>query len=145
VSPAVGDTAQLLDIQMHQVPGCGALVAARHRPAHRQASVLVQMTQQGHSVPAQHCLHRRTPQMKMRRNTVRPPLAAKPHLDDAPLAPLRQPIGAAMGQLERSIMADWPPARYRSAHFLAVATHIADAETHFEGSVVIAPLPPQRQ
>jgi hypothetical protein len=35
--------------------------------------------------------------MKMRRNTVRPPLAAKPHLDDAPLAPLRQPIGAAMG------------------------------------------------
>ena len=36
VSPAVGDTAQLLDIQRRRVPGCGALVAARHRPAHRQ-------------------------------------------------------------------------------------------------------------
>ena len=56
-APAVGDAAELLDVEMDQLPGTGLLIAHRHRAAHRQPGGLVHLGQAGHVVPGQEAPH----------------------------------------------------------------------------------------
>ena len=56
-APAVGDAAELLDIEMDQLPGTGLLIAHRHRAAHHQPGGLIHLGQAGHVVPGQDAPH----------------------------------------------------------------------------------------
>ena len=53
VPATVGNAAELFDVDVDQVARRGMFIAARLRPVHSQAGVLVQVPQQRHLVPVQ--------------------------------------------------------------------------------------------
>ena len=113
-APAVGDAAELFDVEMDQLPGTGLLIA------HRQPGGLIHLGQAGHAVPGQDAPHSGACQAQVVGDAVGSPPAVEPQGDDAPLSAPCQPLWAVVGgRQERSSMG-WP-ARYRPTHRLAVA------------------------
>ena len=96
-APAVGDTAELVDVEMDQLPGTGLLIAHRHRAAHRQPGGLIHLGQAEHVVPGQDAPHGGAHQAQVVGDAVRPPPAVEPQGDDASLSAPCQPPWAVVG------------------------------------------------
>ncbi|GAA2075700.1 hypothetical protein GCM10009840_07210 [Pseudolysinimonas kribbensis] len=59
MAAAVGDAAELLDIDMDQLAGCDLLIANQTRPADREPCRLVEVLQQRHPIALEHPPDRR--------------------------------------------------------------------------------------
>ncbi|GAA5059227.1 hypothetical protein GCM10023336_34820 [Streptomyces similanensis] len=92
VPAAVGDVAQLLDVDVDEFAGPVAFVAA-----HDTARGAVQMGQAGQTVARQHAVHGGGHQVQEVRDAGRPPPAQQPDLDDPSLGAGRSAPGAVAG------------------------------------------------
>ena len=90
-APAVGDAAELFDVEMDQLPGTGLLIA------HRQPGGLIHLGQAGHAVPGQDAPHSGACQAQVVGDAVGSPPAVEPQGDDAPLSAPCQPLWAVVG------------------------------------------------
>jgi hypothetical protein len=93
---AVGDTAELLDVHVHQVTGRGVLVAARLLPADGLAGGQIYAGQLGHAVADQHLVHRRGGHTQPAGDRRRAKTLGPPQVQDLPLHPRPGPVRAAV-------------------------------------------------
>src|SRR5437868_5951631 len=84
-SAAIRDVAQLLDIHVHQVTGCGVLVTAD-----QLAAAAVQAGQRWAAIAAQHSMHRRGVEAQAGTQPSGPQPPTHPEFDDSPLDALRR-------------------------------------------------------
>ncbi len=94
VPTAVGDAAELFDVDMDQVAGTLVLVSVRVRSADGQAGGLVEVGEFGHLVAAQHGLDGRFRQVQVVGDAVRAPSAGESQCDDAAFGAGRGPVWA---------------------------------------------------
>jgi hypothetical protein len=97
VAATVGNVAELLDVDVHQLARRGAFIAADHPTA-----APVQMRQPSHPLPAQHPVHRGRVETQVVGDLSRTPPPQHPHLDDPPLAAGRGAARLRSGRLDRS-------------------------------------------
>ena len=150
-APTVGDTAELLDIEMDQLPGTGLLIAHRHRAAHRQPGGLIHLAQAGHVVPGQDAPHSGARQAQVVGDAVGSPPAVEPQGDDAPLSAPCQPPWAVVGTPGAVLhglagpVPDHPPAdgRRRDLEAFSHPAH-GPAFFHHQTSKTTTPLRDQR-
>jgi hypothetical protein len=95
VPAAVGDVAQLLDVDVDQLAGLVALVGPGPW-AHRRAAGAVEVGQPGHPEAGQDLVHRRGVDAEQEPDPRRPPTACDSDLEDPPFPPQGEPAGAVM-------------------------------------------------
>src|SRR5271163_1076008 len=87
---AVGDAAELLDIDVDQIPGSVVFVSARSGLSHHEPGALVEVAQERHPVALQYRLNRGAGQAQVIGDAMRSPSAREAHTDNASLsAPAR--------------------------------------------------------
>jgi hypothetical protein len=84
---ALGDPAELFDIDMHQLARQRLLIPRRLGTADWETGGLVDVLQQRHPEPSEHPSDRRSVQMQVVRNSVRTPPAGETQRDDPALGP----------------------------------------------------------
>ncbi len=82
VATAIGDTAKLFDIYVHQLTRCGFFLPNGFGLAHRQSSGLIDISQRRHPIPLECPTHRGAWYAQVIADPVRTPLAPKPQGKD---------------------------------------------------------------
>lgn len=121
VSTAVRDAPRLLDIHVDQVPWVLVLVATWCGFANGQPSTLVQARQPGHQVPGQDLADCGTCQVQVGRDAVGTHRRLKRRATIRRSFRTEVRLGLRRGRADKSVIPASPQARYRSAHFFAVA------------------------